>query len=154
MTAGQDPTDDPDDAAVITAAAVTEFVTREFPGTGNECVEVGPTHAVARHLVQPLELRPGGFVSGPTQFALADAVLWYLVFGAAGQMEPMALTSELSIRFLRPAVGLVLYARAELHAFGRRNVVGSVTLWTDGRADKPVSVAQGTYVRPAPTPAP
>jgi uncharacterized protein (TIGR00369 family) len=134
----------------FTAVDVTAYVTREFPGTGNECIEISTTHAVARHAVEPLNLRPGGFVSGPTQFGLADAALWYLAFGAAREIEAMALTSELSIRFLRPAVGDVLFARAELHAAGRRNIVGSVTLWMDDRVDKPVSVGQGTYVRPAP----
>ena len=29
-------------------------------------------------------------------------------------------------------------------------IIGSVTLWMDDRADKIVSVAQGTYVRPTP----
>jgi acyl-coenzyme A thioesterase PaaI-like protein len=87
-------------------------------------------------------------VSGPTQFGLADAALWYALFGAVG-IEPMALTSELSIRYLRPAQGEVLHAMADLHTVGRRNVVGTVVLWMDDRTDRPVSVAQGTYVRPA-----
>ena len=62
-------------------------------------------------------------------------------------IEPMTLTSELSIRFLRPARGRELRARADLHQVGRRSIVGSVVAWTDDVA-KPVAVAQGTYVRP------
>jgi acyl-coenzyme A thioesterase PaaI-like protein len=54
----------------------------------------------------------------------------------------------MSIRFLRPARGEVLRARADLHLAGRRSVVGTVTVWTDD-PDRPVAVAQGTYVRPA-----
>ena len=77
-------------------------------------------------------------------------MLWYLVFGAIGRIEPMALTSELSIRYLRPAQGEVLWARAMLESAGRRNVVGTVRVWVDDREDKPVSTAQGTYVLPAP----
>ena len=135
-------------APIPTVAEVNAFLAESFPGTGNECVEIGPRYALARHVSDPATLRPGGFVSGPTQFGLADAALWYAVFGAIG-LEPMAMTSELSLRFLRPAAGDVLHARADLHQVGRRNIVGSVTMWMDDRVDKPVSVAQGTYNRPA-----
>ena len=135
-------------APIPTVEAINAFLAAEFPGTGNECVEIGPRHALARRVSDPATLRPGGFVSGPTQFGLADAALWYALFGAVG-LEPMAMTSELSIRFLRPAAGDVLHARADVHQVGRRNVVGSVTMWMDERVDKPVSVAQGTYTRPA-----
>ena len=127
---------------------INQFLSTAFPGTGAECIEVGSRHAVGRRLVSPDSIRPGGFVSGPTQFAMADAVLWYALFGAVG-IEAMALTSELSIRFLRPAAGAVLFGRADLAAVGRRNVVGTVTMWMDDSPERLVSVAQGTYVRPA-----
>ena len=119
-----------------------------FAGSNNSCADVGATFAVARRVVDESELRPGGFVSGPSQFGLADAALWYLVFGATGRVEPMALTSELSIRFLRPAQGTVLWARATLESAGRRSVVGSVHVWCDDRSDKPTATAQGTYALP------
>jgi acyl-coenzyme A thioesterase PaaI-like protein len=132
----------------LTPEEINEFTVEAFPGSGNRCTGVGPTWATAARDATPDTIRPGGFVSGPTQFGLADAALWYALFGAVG-IEPMALTSELSIRYLRPAQGAVLHARAELHTVGRRNVVGTVTMWMDDRSDRPVSVAQGTYVRPA-----
>lgn len=133
----------------LTADEINAYILESFPGSGGECVDVGDGFAVARRVIAPEFIRPGGFVSGPTQFALADGVLWYALFGTVG-IEPMAMTSELSMRFLRPAAGDVLFARAELHQAGRRNVVGTVTLWMDDRQDKTVSVAQGTYVRPSP----
>jgi acyl-coenzyme A thioesterase PaaI-like protein len=40
-----------------------------------------------------------------------------------------------------------LRARAEIHSVGGRNVVGSAVAWTTS-FDKPVAVAQGTFVRP------
>jgi uncharacterized protein (TIGR00369 family) len=134
----------------LTPDAVNEMVATAFPGSRARCVEVGTNHAVAKMVTDDLDIRPGGFVAGPTQFALADAALWYLVFGALGRTEPMALTSELSIRYLRPAIGSFLHARADLAAIGRRSVVGSVTLWT-GDAGKPTAVAQGTYALPLAT---
>lgn len=136
----------------VTADAINAMMAGEFPGSVHRCTEVGPAHAVAQIEISEGELRPGGLISGPTQFRLADAALWYLVFGAIDRIEPMAVTSELSIRFLRPAVGSVLWAEARLDACGRRNVVGTVRLWVDDRPDRPVSVAQGTYARPRPTP--
>jgi uncharacterized protein (TIGR00369 family) len=135
----------------LTPVAVNEMIRREFPGTANECVEMGDGFAVARQVVTPVALRPGGFVSGPTQFSLADAALWYLTFTAIGRVEPMALTSELSIRYLRPAVGEVIWARATLESAGRRQVVGTVRVWVDDREHKPTATAQGTYVLPLPS---
>jgi uncharacterized protein (TIGR00369 family) len=133
---------------------INRMVLDGFPGSRNRCVEVGSDYAVAHLIASDADLRPGGYISGPTQFSLADAVLWYLVFGAIGRMEPMALTSELSIRFLRPAIGTELWARAALDIAGRRNVVGSVRVWTVDET-KPCSVAQGTYALPhQPTPMP
>jgi len=131
-----------------TAAAVNEMIEQLFPGSNNTCDTIGVNFAVARREISEAELRPGAFVSGPSQFGLADAALWYLVFGATGRIEPMALTSELSIRFLRPAQGKVLWARATLDVAGRRNVVGTVHVWCDDRSDKPTATAQGTYVLP------
>ncbi len=130
------------------ATEVNEMVDQLFPGSVNPCVELNSNSALARREITAEELRPGDFISGPTQFGLADAVLWYLVFGAIGRIEPMALTSEASIRFLRPAQGSILWARATLEVAGRRNVVGTVRLWCDDREDKPTATAQGTYALP------
>ncbi len=132
----------------LTPAAVNAMLDAEFPGTGNVCVQVDPAHALARREVDAGSLRPGALVSGPTQFALADAALWYLVFGVIDRVEPMAVTSELSIRFLRPAQATVLWARADLQSAGRRSIVGSVRVWCDDNEDKPSATAQGTYVLP------
>lgn len=125
------------------------MVAESFPGTINACAEIGDGFALATCAVDDAMLRPGGFVSGPTQFGLADAALWYMVFAAIGRIEPMAMTSELSIRYLRPAQGSVLWARADVDAAGRRNVVGTVQVWCDDRRHKPTAVAQGSYAMPS-----
>lgn len=127
---------------------VNEMVKQLFTGSANTCHELGSDFAIARREITDAEIRPGGFISGPTQFGLADAVLWYLVFGATGRIEPMALTSELSIRYLRPAQGSVLWAKANLEVAGRRSIVGSVHIWCDDRENKPTATAQGTYALP------
>jgi uncharacterized protein (TIGR00369 family) len=132
-----------------TPADVNAMIREAFPGSENLCTDLGDGYAVASRSVDATDLRPGGFISGPAQFALADAALWYLVFAVVGRVEPMALTSELSIRFVRPAIGNVITARATIDAAGRRNVVGTVRIWVDDREHKPTAVAQGTYVLPA-----
>ena len=135
------------DGSLITADAVNEMVRTSFPGSPNRCTGLGDGWATARSDVRPESIRPGGFISGPTQFGLADSVLWYLVFTAIGRIEPMALTSELSIRFLRPAQGSTIHAKAVIESVGSRTIVGSVTVWTDDET-RPTSVAQGSYVLP------
>lgn len=136
--------------ANLTVDAVNEMVRNQFAGSGSRCVELGPDYAVAVYDVSDENIRPGGFVSGPTQFALVDAALWYLAFVGLGRIEPMALTSELSIRFLRPAQGTRLVCRATLEAVSRRSVVGTAHVWVDGRPDKVTATAQGTYAIPLP----
>ena len=132
----------------LTPAAVNEMVAHGVPGEPGAVRRARrpPRRRRGRHRTTTTSAR-AGFVAGPTQFALADAALWYLVFGALGRIEPMALTSELSIRFLRPAIGPTLHARADLAAISRRSVVGSVTLWT-GDAEQADRRCPG-HLRPA-----
>jgi len=127
---------------------VNSTIAELWGASPHDCVELSATHALARVIIDRAVLRPGAYVSGPSQFALADAALWYLVFAAINRIEPMALTSELSIRFLRPAQGSVMWARADLERAGRSSVVGTVRLWMDDAADRPVSAAQGSYALP------
>ncbi len=133
--------------SLVTVDDINAFLERDFSGNGNRCEAVGERWATAILPTDAINLRPGGIISGPTVFGICDAALYYACFTAIG-IEPMTLTSELSIRFMRPARGEVLRARADLHQVGRRSIIGSIVAWTDDPA-KPVAVAQGTYVRPA-----
>jgi acyl-coenzyme A thioesterase PaaI-like protein len=131
----------------VTPDSIARYVEEQWPDAPMaDCHEVSGRHAFVSRVVDEASIRPGGFISGPTQFSIADLALWYACFGAIG-LEAMALTSELSIRFVRPALGRALNARADLHSVGARNVVGTVTIWTDDES-RPVSVCQGTYVLP------
>lgn len=138
------------DVAAVTAQEINAYLDEAWPGGRQRCHAVGAGWAEARLEVDPANLRPGSIVSGPTLFGLADAVLWYALFTRVG-IEPMALTSELSIRYLRPARGEVVMARADLHHAGRRSAIGTIRLWMAQEPDVTVAVAQGTYVRPRPS---
>lgn len=127
---------------------IHQFLADQFPAAaGVECIEVGNRHAIARWAHDSSGLRPGNLISGPVQFSLADTALYFAVFGAIG-IEPMAVTVDLSIRFLRPASGGDLFARAELLQVGRTRIYGAVDLWVDGHEDALVAHATGTYARP------
>lgn len=134
----------------ISVAAINAMVADLFPGSPNRCVQIDDRFAVAACDVTPASIRPGGFISGPVQFGLADAALWFMSFAALERIEPMALTSELSIRFLRPAQGDRLMCRADLEARSRRSVVGNCRVWVDGAPDRITAIAQGTYAIPLP----
>jgi uncharacterized protein (TIGR00369 family) len=134
----------------LTVDAINAAVMSSFPGSHHRCHEIGDGYAISRFVPDETCIRPGGYISGPTQFAAADAVLWYAAFVGLGRIEEMALTSELSIRFLRPAVGDVLWARGEIEIVTRRSIVGTVRVWCDDRHDKPTATAQGTYAIPIP----
>ena len=134
---------------IPTPAAINEFLEREFESayhSGYRCVEAGAGFVVCRWTYDPTKLRPGGFISGVTQFALADVALWFLTFTVLG-LAPMAVTSELTIAYLRPAIGGDLLARAELLRAGRSKITGTVRLWVDGAPDKLVSHVAGSYMK-------
>lgn len=132
---------------MITSDDVNAMLEEYWPGAGVRCTEVGAEAASAVLTPRPQDMRPGGFISGPAQFAAADTAFWFLVSGVRDRAEPMALTSELSIRFLRPAVGDTLVADAVLERAGKSSVVATIRVWTTD-PDRPCSVAQGTYVLP------
>lgn len=126
------------------------MVEMQFSGSRSRCLEIGDNYAIACCDMLDADIRPGGFVSGPTQFAVADSALWFATFVALGRIEPMALTSELSIRFLRPAQGNRLLCRATVEATSRRSVVGTCHVWVDGAPERVTAIAQGTYAIPLP----
>lgn len=135
---------------MVTARMINDALAQLWPETGVRCIEVDENGAVASLEPPSSSLRPGGYIDGPTQFGVADAALWFATHGAIGRIEPMALTSELSVRFLRPAVGTKIFARAKIDRAGRRSVVGTITVWTEGNEGRPCSTAQGTYMLPEP----
>lgn len=134
-------------APATTPEGINAWLREAWPDSSQLCHALGPDWAEVRLDAATTSLRPGGIISGPALFGLSDCALWFALFGAVG-IEPMALTSELSIRYLRPARGRAVIARAELDHVGRRSVIGTVRCRIEEEPDRIVSVAQGTYVRP------
>ena len=132
---------------IPTVDQVNQLVAETYPSAAADnfrCVDIGEGFAVARWTYDPALDRPGGFISGPTQFTICDSALWYLSFTVVG-LQPMAVTADLDITFLRPASGGDLLARAELIRAGRARIFGEVRVWVDGEEDRQVAHATGSY---------
>jgi uncharacterized protein (TIGR00369 family) len=130
-----------------TPAQVNEFVSSVYPAahaSGFRCQDLGEGFAVARWTYDPGSLRPGGLISGPTLFTVADIALWHLSFTVLG-LEAMAVTSDIHLTFLRPATGGDVIGRAELLRAGRTRISGQVRIWVEGAEERPVAHAVGGY---------
>jgi len=130
-----------------TKEEITEFLQREFPQFTYEIESVGERTAVIRHHTSEIDLRPGGTVSGPTLFGLADAGLYVAILAELGIIA-LAVTTNVSINFLRkPSADKDVIARCKLIKVGKTLVVGEVNLYSDGDAE-PIAHAVGTYSIP------
>lgn len=91
-------------------------------------------------------LRPGGTVSGPTMFMLADTALYAAVLASIGP-KALAVTTNVSINFLRKPPPRDLIAECRLLKLGKRIAVGDVMIFSDGE-EEPVAQATGSYSIP------
>jgi uncharacterized protein (TIGR00369 family) len=109
--------------------------------------EVGSMSAAVRLSYHPDHLRPGGTISGPAMFALSDLALYVAILHEIGRVK-LAVTTSLTINFLRKPEPRDLVGRAKLMKLGKRLAVGEVALFSD-RSDEMVAHATGTYSIPA-----
>jgi uncharacterized protein (TIGR00369 family) len=103
--------------------------------------------ARVRHRTRNADLRPGGTLSGPVMMALADYTFYLALLSQIGP-QPLAVTTGLTIQFLRRPPVADLIAEAEILKLGRRLAVGEVRIYSDGMA-APVAHATVTYAIPA-----
>jgi len=132
----------------LTTAELAEFFDEIFPQLRGELVieEVGHMRARLRMPVDASHLRPGGTVSGPTMFTLADCTFYVATLAMIGR-EPLTVTTNVSINFLRKPAQRDLIGEARILKLGKRLSVGDVTLYSDGD-DRPVAHATMTYAIP------
>ena len=92
-------------------------------------------------------LRPGGTVSGPAMFGLADVAMYLAILSQIGPVA-LAVTTNCSIDFMRkPQAGVDLLAEARVLKLGRTLAVGDVLLYSEG-GSAPVARASLTYAIP------
>lgn len=104
--------------------------------------------AVVRLGYDDAQLRAGGTLNGPTMMTLADTALYAAVLSCVG-LEPLAVTSNLTIHFLKRPAPRPLVARAKILRLGKRLAVGTIEIQSEGEEDL-VAHASGTYALPAP----
>ena len=131
------------------AAELMEFVDREFPqATGDFRVEeLSEGRISVRMFVGNRHVRPGGTVSGPTMFALADVSVYLAILSMIGPVG-MAVTTSASIDFMRkPEADADLVSECRLLKLGRALAVGDVLIRSVG-SENVVARASLTYSIP------
>jgi uncharacterized protein (TIGR00369 family) len=135
----------------FTLEALRAYLEEVFPqvwARGDYAIEeVGPMVAAVRLAFHPDHLRPGGTISGPAMFALADLALYVAILHEIGRVK-LAVTTSVTINFLRKPEPRDLIGRAKLMKLGKRLAVGEVALFSEG-SDDMVAHATGTYSIPA-----
>ena len=91
-------------------------------------------------------VRPGGTISGAVMMAVADFVMWGVVLSLVGPAY-LAVTTNLSINFLRRPMPGELIARGSILKLGKRLAVGEVSLYCGDDEDL-VAHVTCTYALP------
>ena len=133
-------------AEEIEALLAKDFPQAFYPGCGLSIERVRYGEARVRRAYHDKFIRPGGTISGPTMMELADFAMYVAVFSAVGP-EPLAVTTNLSINFLRKPAQADLFADVRLLKVGKRLAVGEVTIYSEGVAE-PVAHVTSTYSIP------
>ncbi len=136
---------------IMTVAELTAFLDREFPQLHREgrvfsVVSVAPGEAVVKLDTAEQHLRPGGTVSGPTLFSLADLAAYTAILAHIGPVA-LAVTTNVSINFLRKPPPGPLLATCRVLKLGKRLAVMEVLIAAHGRTE-PVAHATVTYSIP------
>ena len=133
----------------MSAEEVAAYIEAEFPQVGGEFTieELGEMRIRVWLNVGERHLRPGGTVSGPSMFALADCAVYMAVLAMIGP-KGLAVTTNCSIDFMRkPAANTDLIAECRLLKLGRVLAVGEVLMFSEGNG-QPVARASMTYSIP------
>jgi uncharacterized protein (TIGR00369 family) len=117
-----------------------------YPGCGLTLERVEYANIRVRRHFHDDYIRPGGTISGPTMMELADFAMYVAVFSAVGP-QPLAVTTNLNINFLRKPAQSDLIADARLMKVGKRLAVGEVTIYSEGLPE-PVAHVTSTYSIP------
>ncbi|OIQ91270.1 thioesterase superfamily protein [mine drainage metagenome] len=148
-------------SAALTAPDLEDLIRTGVPMVGNMGVRVQHVEAGQVRLALPRHddfVRPGGTIGGPVMFALADVALYGAVLSLIGRVE-LAVTTSMTINFLRRPPMRGLLAEGRILKMGQRLAYGEVLLFSE-EDPQPIAHATGTYSIPphprveAPPPAP
>ena len=126
---------------------INQFLENDFPQCRTRVEALSDRQATVRHKVENEDLRPGGTVSGPVMFAVADLALYVAILNDKG-LIPLAVTTNININFLnKPDASKDLIGECRLIKVGAKLVIGDVFIYSEGH-EEPVAHATGTYSIP------
>jgi uncharacterized protein (TIGR00369 family) len=139
-------------APALTRKELLDRLRNEFPDAGHavgdyEIEQLWRGGCRLRQCYDKRALRPGGTLSGATMMALGDFTMYLAVLSAIGWV-PLAVTTNLSINFLRKPPPGDLIAEARLLKLGKQLAVGEVAIHADGVEDM-VAHVTSTYSIPS-----
>ncbi|WP_312413262.1 PaaI family thioesterase [Shinella sp.] len=136
---------------IMDPETLNRFLETDFPqlhtdGKVFEVMAVGPGTVTMRLMPNERHLRPGGTISGPTLFALADVGAWCAVLAHIGPVA-LAVTTNLNINFLRKPAPGPLSCTCRLLKLGKRLAVVDASIF-DADGEDLVAHATATYSIP------
>lgn len=136
-------------ALAMDKSALSTFLQTEFAQVADDFTieEVREMGILVRLKVDERHLRPGGTVSGPSMFALADVSIYLAVLAMVGP-KGLAVTTNISMDFMRkPAAATDLLCDCRLLKLGKTLAVGDCLIRSEGM-ETPVARASMTYAIP------
>jgi uncharacterized protein (TIGR00369 family) len=138
-------------APKLTRKELVDLLRAEFPEmshamSGYDIEEIWHGGCRLRLRFSDRALRPGGTLSGATMMALADFAMYVAVLASIGWV-PLAVTTNLTINFLKKPSARDLLAEVRLIKLGKRLAVGEIGIRSDG-GDDLVAHVTSTYSIP------
>jgi uncharacterized protein (TIGR00369 family) len=124
------------------------FLEKEFPQVSNnfKILNTKPNSLSMLMHISDEHLRPGGTVSGPTMFLLADVSFYLATLSIIGP-KSLTVTTNCSINFLRKPNISDLISETRVLKIGKTLSVGDVLIYSEG-IKEPVAHASLTYSIP------
>ena len=125
-----------------------KFLEKEFPQVSNnfKILNTKPNYLSMLMHISDEHLRPGGTVSGPTMFLLADVSFYLATLSIIGP-KSLTVTTNCSINFLRKPNISNLISESRVLKIGKTLSVGDVLIYSEG-IKEPVAHASLTYSIP------
>lgn len=134
---------------LMTIPDLTAFMQTEFWQISSEfqVLDLEPMSLRTRFAVSDMHLRPGGTVSGPTMFMVADVSAYLAILSMIGP-KALSVTTSCGMDFMRrPKSGADLICQTRVLKLGRSLAVTDALIYSDGQAS-PVARANMTYSIP------
>lgn len=136
---------------VLSVEEVNVLMEKAYPQLGKHlgsyrAISIGEGRCVVRLDADERHLRPGGTVSGPALFTLADIGGYVCVLSHAGP-DALSVTTNIDINFMRKAEAGPIDAHCRILKLGRSLMVFDADI-VAGPGQETVAFATGTYSIP------